>query len=31
WQGVVLVTVGSLICYFVTREKPKQPQIASAT
>ncbi|MGO2182476.1 MAG: aromatic amino acid DMT transporter YddG [Pseudoalteromonas nigrifaciens] len=24
WQGVVLVTVGSLICYFVTREKPKR-------
>ncbi|MFT7185125.1 MAG: drug/metabolite transporter (DMT)-like permease [Pseudohongiellaceae bacterium] len=24
WQGVALVTLGSLICYFVTREKPQK-------
>jgi drug/metabolite transporter (DMT)-like permease len=31
WQGVVLVTVGSLICYLVTREKPQKHNIGIAT
>jgi len=27
WQGVIMVTGGSLVCYFVTREKPVKKQI----
>lgn len=27
WQGVIMVTGGSLVCYFVTREKPIKKQI----
>ncbi|WP_338367434.1 aromatic amino acid DMT transporter YddG [uncultured Pseudoalteromonas sp.] len=27
WQGVIMVTGGSLVCYFVTREKPNKKPI----
>ena len=31
WQGVVLVTLGSLICYFVTRDKPQKYNVEVTT
>ncbi|TWX71367.1 aromatic amino acid DMT transporter YddG [Colwellia sp. C1TZA3] len=31
WQGVVLVTLGSLICYFVTKEKPQKYSTLKST
>lgn len=29
WQGVVMVTIGSLVCWWVTREKPTQARVHS--
>ncbi len=30
WQGVVMVTLGSLLCWWVTRERKPQPNVAGA-
>lgn len=29
WQGVVMVTIGSLVCWWVTREKPTKARVHS--
>lgn len=31
WQGVSLVTLGSLVCYWATKEKPEQQQVQASS